>query len=274
VLLSQVDQLKSFNVKEVIKYGWIKDSPDKATLVKHLLMFLGISRLDQWDILYDSMPVAYRQSSAFACSGKALTLWLRQGEIQALDLSCSPFDAGEFKTALRSIRGMTSLLPDDFVAQVQALCAKAGVAVVFVPELKGCRASGATRWLSPSKALIQLSLRYKTDDHLWFTFFHEAGHLLLHGKRNSFVELKDREQSPDEDAANIFSRDFLIPSVDYADFVIEHKPHFSIDAVRTFAAQLGISGGIVVGRLQHDGHVLPTHLNGLKKRFAWDLSDG
>jgi hypothetical protein len=34
--------------------------------------------------------------------------------------------------------------------------------------------------LSPGKALIQLSLRYKTNDHLWFSLFHEAGHVLLH----------------------------------------------------------------------------------------------
>jgi len=268
-LLSQVDQLKSFSVKEMVKYGWIKDSPDHATLVKNLLMFLGISRLDQWDVLYDSVLVAYRQSNAFACSGKALTLWLRQGELQAIDLPCSPFDAGEFKAALQKVRTMTAHLPEDFVEQTQNICSKAGVAVLFVPELKGCRASGATRWLSPGKALIQLSLRYKADDHLWFTFFHEAGHILLHGKRNTFVELDDLRQSPDEEAANTFSREFLIPSKDYDAFVDTHKPRFSLDAVRAFAVQLGISPGIVVGRLQHDGHVSHSHLNGLKRRFEW-----
>jgi len=29
------------------------------------------------------------------------------------------------------------------------------------------------------KALIQLSLSYKTNDHLWFTFFHKAGHRVM-----------------------------------------------------------------------------------------------
>lgn len=52
----------------------------------------------------------------------------------------------------------------------------AGVAVAFVHELSKCRAHGATRRLSPSKAPIQLSLRFKTNVRLWFTFFHEAGH--------------------------------------------------------------------------------------------------
>ena len=274
VLLGQVDQLASFNIKDVVKYGWIQGDPDQATLVKRLLMFLGISHLDQWDVLYDSVPVTYRQSNAFACSGKALTLWLRQGELQAMDMQCSPYDAGEFKAALQRVRTMTAHLPKDFVEQTQSICSRAGVAVVFVPELKGCRASGATRWLSPSKALIQLSLRYKTDDHLWFTFFHEAGHVLLHGKRNSFVELDDLGSSPDEEAANSFSRELLIPSKDYAAFIATHKPRFSKDAVRGFAEQLGIAPGIVVGRLQYDRYVSHSHLNGLKMRFAWDLSQG
>jgi Zn-dependent peptidase ImmA (M78 family) len=66
---------------------------------------------------------------------------------------------------------------------MQELCAGAGVAVVFVPALPKTGVSGATRWINSNKALIQLSLRYRTDDHLWFTFFHEAGHILLHGKK-------------------------------------------------------------------------------------------
>jgi len=76
------------------------------------------------------------------------------------------------------------------------------VAVAFVPELPKSRASGATRWLSASKALVQLSLRYKTNDHLWFTFFHEAAHILLHGKRLIFLESHGSTQSDEEKEGN------------------------------------------------------------------------
>ena len=58
------------------------------------------------------------------------------------------------------------------------ICSVAGVSVVFIPDLPRSGASGAARWLSPSKALIQLSLRYKRDDQLWFSFYHEAAHIL------------------------------------------------------------------------------------------------
>jgi HTH-type transcriptional regulator/antitoxin HigA len=60
--------------------------------------------------------------------------------------------------------------------------------VVIVKELPGCSVNGATFWLNPEKAVIQLSLRYRSDDHLWFNFFHEAGHIVLHGKRETFLE--------------------------------------------------------------------------------------
>jgi len=32
-----------------------------------------------------------------------------------------------------------------------------------------------------------LSLRGKTDDQLWFTLFHEIGHVLLHDTRSLFL---------------------------------------------------------------------------------------
>lgn len=59
---------------------------------------------------------------------------------------------------------------------------------MIVPHFSKGRANGATRWISPSKAVIQLSLRYKWEDIFWFTFFHEAGHVVLHQKKQVFVE--------------------------------------------------------------------------------------
>jgi hypothetical protein len=63
-----------------------------------------------------------------------------------------------------------------------------------VPEPKGTHVSGVTRWLSSNKTLIKQSLHHKTDDHFWFTFFHEAGRILLHGKKEAFLETNDPER--------------------------------------------------------------------------------
>ena len=152
---------------------------------------------------------------------------------------------------------------------MKSLCAEAGVALVFVPEIKGCPVSGLTRWLSPTKALIQMSLRHKTDDQFWFTFFHEAGHILHDGKKKIFID-DNRPEDDREKKANRFAADFLIPP--------EATPELwtltTRTSVRDFAKRMGIAPGIVVGRLQHDRVIPFSHLNDLKTRFTWVEQNG
>ncbi len=152
---------------------------------------------------------------------------------------------------------------------------KATVAVVFVPQLPKTRTSGATHWLNPDKALIQLSLRYKTNDHLWFAFFHESGHILLHGKRDFFLEGNDVvsvENRDKELEANKFAEDLLIPPAELKQFLASNQ-QLSKAGIEQFAAKIGIAPGIVVGRLQHDGVLPPSHYNDLKQSFEWVLDE-
>jgi len=125
----------------------------------------------------------------------------------------------------------------------------------------------AARWLSPDKALIQLSLRHKTDDHLWFAFFHEVAHILLHGKRDFFVDVQDQEtMETKEQEANRFVADLLIPRAEWRRFKATPPP-FHADAIKLFAFRIGLAPGIVVGRLQHEGLLPRSHCNALKQRF-------
>jgi HTH-type transcriptional regulator / antitoxin HigA len=150
---------------------------------------------------------------------------------------------------------------------MQELCAQAGVAIVFVPALPKTGVSGATRWLNPNKALIQLSLRYKTDDHLWFTFFHEAGHILLHGKKELFIEGNNGLDDVKEGEANEFAQIELIPRKSLAAF-LEKKP-YSKTAIQRFSREIGIAPGIVVGQLQHTGMLPRSYCNDLKQSYKW-----
>ena len=145
------------------------------------------------------------------------------------------------------------------------LCAEAGVAVAFVPPLKGVPVYGITRWLTPDKALIQLSLRGKYEDIFWFTFFHEAGHILLHGKKDIFIEsLENKDEKETE--ADIFARDMLIPFDKWQNF-IQSGNYNTKKAVTDLAKQLNISPAIVVGRLQHEKFIEFSHLNDMKRKF-------
>ncbi len=268
-LEQQLDWLKSIPVPALKRLGWIRTEETPTNQLREVLRFFAVASPEQWDALWRNPQAVFRKSPAFESNLGAVAAWLRQGEIEARQVDCAPFDADQFRSALLDVRRLTKEPPEVFLAEVVCVCARAGVAVVFVPELPGTRLSGVARWLSATKALIQLSLRYKTDDHLWFTFFHEAGHILLHGRRDVFIENDQSTGADDKEAeANRFASDFLINPNDLAYFTKERR-HFSKTDIADFAQQIGVAPGIVVGRLQHDGRVAPKDCNALKRRFQW-----
>ena len=271
LLAEHIPWMKKFPVRSMIKMGWIAEHGDPINQLDELLRYLGVASPLQWQTMLEGTQ--WRQSPTFAADPAAVSAWLRQGELQAQKIECQSYDPDRFQAVMQEIRGLTNEMPEVFVAEVVRICAQAGVAVVFVPEITGTRTCGATRWLTPTKALIMLSLRYKTNDHLWFTFFHEAGHILLHGKREVFLE-DDDEVSEDvrakEEEADQFSADFLIPAEELRRFHTRGEYYCHEDII-AFAQHLGIAPGIVVGRLQHDKIVPPQNFNKLKRHFDWAI---
>ncbi|MEH2300897.1 MAG: helix-turn-helix domain-containing protein [Nostoc sp.] len=274
-LEKQVAWLKGIPVTAMIKSGWIHRYRDKVEQLREVLNFFAVASPENWEGIWLNTHINFRKSEAFKSDLGAITAWLRRGEIEASEIACAPYDANKFREALQKIRTLTVEPPEIFQLKVERLCAEAGVAVVFVPQLPKTRTSGATHWLNPNKALIQLSLRYKTDDHLWFTFFHEAGHILLHGKRDLFLEgtgvtsVNDQEK---EEEANKFAADILIPPADLKTFLASVQ-QFSKANIIQFAAEIGIAPGILVGRLQHDNCLPPSHCNDLKQKLEWAFDD-
>jgi HTH-type transcriptional regulator / antitoxin HigA len=271
-LHSQTDWLKQFPVASMIKLGWIKKETTPDMQLREMLSFFGVADAAAWQRLWESPNAVYRRSPAWESSEYALASWLRKGEVEAAKIPCTPYDARTFRSALEGIRILTTETPETFQPKMKELCASAGIALTFVAELPKTRVYGATRWLGPSKALIQLSLRGKSDDHFWFTFFHEAGHILLHGKRAAFVDIAVEKDDPmpaenhQEEEANAFAKDFLIPPSSYRAFRAEGK--FDEAELRRFADAIGIAPGIVAGRLQHEGVIPFSQGSGLKQRFT------
>ena len=260
--------LKELPLSFLIKKNWIKKCDNKVKQVREVLMFFGVSSPAEWRQVFEGQRAYFRQSSAFAIHRGAVAAWLRQGEIQARRIETEPFNRVTFLSVLHDIRPLTKEPPQVFELALPALCAKAGVATAFVPAPRGCRASGATQWISQTKALIQLSLRYKTDDHLWFTFFHEAGHILKHGKREVFLETSAYSHGVKEEEANRFAADMLIAPADFRFFA--KQANFTKAAIIEFANVLDIAPGVVVGRLQHENLLhWDSSCSRLKKRFRW-----
>lgn len=255
-------------VSEMVKRGWLKKHRKKEDQLNEVLQFFGIASVAQWQELWPQVAVAYRQHGKQQIFPEAVSAWLRRGELEAAAMACQPFEKTAFRTVLDSLRSLTAEPdPEVFVPELRNHCASAGVAVVLVPGLPKTGLSGATRWVNPDKAVIQLSLRYKSNDQLWFTFFHEAGHILLHGKKELFLEGANGMDETKEKQANDFARDRLIPPRPFAAF--KQQSTFKLDEIRDFADSLGIAPGIVVGRLQHEGLLPHTHGNGLKIFYQW-----
>lgn len=257
---------RRFPFRAMVRLGWVPDRPPGAARVKELLRFFGAASPDAWQGTWSRQQVAFRRSLKVRGNQHAVAAWLRYGELLAQKVDCAKFAEQRFRAVLSDARALTTTQPKTFQPALERLFATAGVALVWVRELPSVSVSGATRWLGPEKALIQLSLRYKTDDHLWFSLFHEAAHVLMHSKKAVFIE-DDRKDTEEEREANRFACDILVPRTAYEAFV--ENGHFAEHAITAFARQVGVAPGVVVGRLQHDGHIPFSHGNRIKLRLQW-----
>jgi HTH-type transcriptional regulator / antitoxin HigA len=268
-LEAHADWLTDMPVAQLRKLGVLTASPrDKATLVQQLLGFFGVADPHAWRRLWlGPQATALRQSSAFAADPAAVAAWLRLGEIEAERMDVAEFDSVRLRATLPELRMLTREPdPDVFVERLIRLAGDCGVAVVFVPEVTGARCSGAARWVH-DRPIVQLSLRYGSDDQLWFTFFHELAHVLLHGKKEVFISAgsTDHDNHGDKELeADVFARNLLIPRR----YAPELASLLSIDAITAFADKIGVSSGVVVGRLQHDKIIGPHVGESLKVRYA------
>lgn len=265
-LAADLTWLRDFPIGGLVERDILPAEPsDKVSRLEQLLAFFGVASVDAWDDVYAGLACAFRTTKAYEANPKALATWLRLGEIAAQGIYCEPYERKLLEAALPALRELTVQDPDIVRERMRDICAACGVAVVFVPELPGSRASGVARWLTPAKALIQLSFRYRTDDHLWFTFFHEVAHVLKHGKTDVWIEATSSPDNPREAEADTFSRDTLIPRTQAS----ELTSLTTTDDVRRFARGIGIAPGIVVGRLQHDQLWGYSQGNDLKRRLSF-----
>jgi HTH-type transcriptional regulator / antitoxin HigA len=258
--------LQKFPLKAMQMFGFLTAPPDTTQRVRKLLSFFGVDRPENFELWWTAQQPAFKRSLLHEPNTYALAAWLRQGELLARNIPCQPFNAAAFREALGEARCLTVLAPETALQRLTGICSECGVVVVVVPELPGCHVSGATRWLSSSTALIQLSLRYRTDDMFWFAFFHETAHVLQQAKRATFLQEGPAASEGDEQRADQFAANMLLEPKSYRAFA---RMRLSGAEVKRFAADQRIAPGIVVGRLQHDSYLPYTCLNGLKRSLTW-----
>lgn len=262
-LVDDLPLLEELPIAAMVRLGILTKRLNKYDRLREVLMYLGVANRNAWVKTLGSLEASFRMSNAHRRDPAAVAVWLRMGEIEAADIDCAPWNPSRFEAVLSQVRDLTRVGdPTVWQPELVELCASAGIAFVAVPEVDGARTNGAARWLSPKKGLIQLSIRGKWADIFWFSFLHEAGHIIDQTKRPIFLSGKIKD-SPEERKADQFAQSFLIPP-NRADEL--HRLRTAAD-VKTFAASVGIHPGIVVGRLHHErlwdysrGHSLRSKL--------------
>ena len=179
------------------------------------------------------------------------------------------YDRKKLMNELPKIRSLTTKKIDVALSEIGDILRGCGVAFVLTKSLPRTYINGATRWLGRTP-LIQLSDYGKRDDTAWFTLFHEIGHVLLHGKRGSFVETDSDciEKDDKEKEADEFASKELLSKKKYNIFVNKCGDRFSKNDILIFANNEMVSPSVVLGRLQRDGRIPYNRYNELHSKFC------
>ena len=252
VIQNSISWAKQFPIPDLIKNGWISRVNTIEEQTIELLAFFGFSNHHAWEDYYfkQQLKVAFRISLAQTKERYAISAWLRKGELQAAELDAKNYSDKKFREALPELKCIMAEHPKDFFYQLQRIGLEAGVKVVHTPCINKAPISGSTRWINDTP-LIQLTGRYKRNDSFWFTFFHEAGHILLHGKKDIFlekVEYSDKDLEKEKEA-DVFACKWTL--TDQEEATILAAAPLDEDDIRKFAKQFNTHPAIIIGRLQH-----------------------
>ena len=263
-LKNEAKQVTKFCYNELVKLGEVEKRSKPIDKVYQLLNYFGTMSLETIPTLHRYQP-AYRLGTTGERSPEALAAWIRLGERRGASMNCRPFNKNRLKENLDDLRVMTLDKPDIFMPNLHERLASCGVALIVCPHFPKTKAHGATFQLRNDKVVLMITIRGSWSDIFWFSLFHELGHILLHSMKE--VILEDHIQNQREEEANAFASDTLIPPKEYQCFVNGNR--FNLNSIKSFARQININPGIIVGRLQHDKLMKPQWCNKLRDRYKW-----
>lgn len=249
---------KQFPYQEMAKFGWVpkaNDIKDKIFYLRKYFEVVTLSLLGNDQIT----RIACRRLAVTEKGDLALMAWAQEAKIQARDIQTAPINIKGLISAIPELRKMTMLKPKAFCPKLKKYLADYGIALVFLPHLKGSFLQGAS-FMDGNKIVLGLTARGKDADKFWFSLFHELAHIVLgHVGQINGISVAD------EQAADKWSGDTLIPTDDFTRF--KGEKNYSKQRVLRFAKDQGIAPGIVVGRMQSEGMIKYSMLNDLKEKY-------
>ena len=262
--------LGAYCYPQLVKAGAVERTTKPLEKVRELRQFFGVASLRAIPNVR-RYQAAFRQGAARSQrrSPEAIAAWLRLAERRAAAIDAGVFNAARLRGSLDAIRTMTLRDPDVFLTDLTTLLADAGVAFVLLPHFPGTGVHGVTFRSGRDRAVLAMTIRGAWADIFWFSLFHELGHLLLHDKRDVIIEsdVTDPSGNEREAEADAFARDALVAPRDYVRFI--DRGDFTPPVIRAFAETIGVSPGVIVGRLQHEHRLKHEWCNDLRVRYRW-----
>jgi HTH-type transcriptional regulator/antitoxin HigA len=249
---------KQLPYNEMAKYGWVpetKDSKEKVIYLRKYFEVVELSLLENNQIT----RIACRRLAVTVKSDLALLAWAQEAKLKARNIETLPINIKGLINIIPEIRKMTVLKPKEFCPKLLKMLSECGIALVFLPHLKGSFLQGAS-FMDGNKIVVGLTARGKDADRFWFSLFHELAHIIL-----GHIGQADGTTEQDEKAADFWARDTLISEEAFWKFA--QRKNFSDVSVCEYAKELAIAPGILVGRLQNEGCIKHSMLNNLKEQY-------
>lgn len=250
--------LKYIPYADMIKLSWIENVKKAAEKIKNLRRFFEVARITLVDRV-SMNGVAYRKLGSNKKSKYILAVWVQKAKLIAREQEVSAINLQKLKTELPELRKLTLGEWEEIQPKLSGILSDCGIAFVMLPALKGSFLHGAS-FTDGRKIVLALTQRGKYADKFWFSLFHEIYHI-LEGHMNKAEGLTEE----DENMADEFARDILIPREEYEKFV--KADDFSVSALKGFAESINADVGILVGRLQKENHIDFNEMNYLRKKL-------
>ncbi len=277
--IEQMEQLEqfqewvsSFPLAKMKSFGLLPNTRKKTELAESLLRFFRVASPTQWSEIYNGSSLAFKMELSRSTEPQAISVWLRLGELQAEKIKVAEFDKKALRNCLEQIQDIAYRHSDSWLEELQALCAACGVALVYTPSIAKAPIYGATRWIkNNSVPLIQITDRQKDYNAFWFTFFHELGHILYHGKKDIFIDgieciQPDKEK---EDEADRFAARMLLSEKERNELFKYYD--FDNELILNLSKKFKKHPSIIVAQLQRERKHLYKNigLNSLKTKVEF-----
>lgn len=257
---NDIEISKKIPYNEISKLGWVDKTRKSTERVINLRNFFEVSSLD---LLFSEnlVRIACRKLNGYKEEDLNLLTWAQKAKLEARNIKVDSINIAGLENDIENIRNLTICKDPNFSIILQNALKKHGIALVYLPHLNGSFLHGATFYDS-KKIVIALTLRGKDSDKFWFSLFHELGHI-VNGHINKSGGIDDN----DEKESDNYARDKLIPMENYNKFLQNNC--LDRDSIKSFAKEINIDKGIVVGRLQKDGKIDFNQLNDLKTKYEF-----